>query len=112
MMRAQAGQRFAQDTTIDLLTLQNNITTVIAKDTVPSGKVKEVRIILGDGNYIVSGGTRYDLATPSAEESGLKIKIGKDLGLSMNTFVLDFDAALSIKEENNNFKLMPVIRLK
>jgi hypothetical protein len=84
----------------------------LAQDNVPAGVLKEVRFILGSGNYVVVGGTRYDLATPSAEDSGLKIKIDKDLGATLNTFVLDFDADLSVKEENGNYKLMPVIRLK
>lgn len=101
-----------KDTTINLLTLQNGVTTVIAQDNVPAGILKEVRFILGSDNYVVVGGTRYPLATPSAEDSGLKVKIDKSLGETLNTFVLDFDAALSIKEENGSYKLMPVIKLK
>lgn len=68
--------------------------------------------ILGDGNYVVVNGTRYNLQTPSAEESGLKIKIDKHLQETLNTFLLDFDAELSIKEEAGGYKLMPVIKLK
>jgi hypothetical protein len=55
----------------------------------------------------------YPLTTPSAQESGLKVKIDKDLGLDINTFVLDFDAAASVKLQGNGvYKLLPVIRLK
>ena len=101
-----------KDTTVNLLNLQNGTTMLIANDTIPAGTIKEVRFILGDGNYIVVNGTRYVMTTPSAEDSGLKIKIDKHLGETLNTFTLDFDAALSIQEENGGYKLMPVIKLK
>jgi hypothetical protein len=102
----------AKDTTVNLLDLQNGVTTIIAQDNVPAGVLKEVRFILGSDNYVVVDGIRHDLQTPSAEDSGLKIKIDKELGESLNTFVLDFDAALSVKEQNGAYKLMPVIKLK
>ncbi|HJW15733.1 MAG TPA: DUF4382 domain-containing protein [Flavisolibacter sp.] len=102
----------AKDTTVNLLDLQNGITTIIAQDNVPAGVLKEVRFILGSDNYVVVDGIRHDLSTPSAEDSGLKIKIDKELGESLNTFVLDFDADLSVKEQNGAYKLMPVIKLK
>ena len=90
----------SKDTTVNLLDLQNGVTTIIAQDNVPAGILKEVRFILGSDNYVVVDGIRHDLQTPSAEDSGLKIKIDKELGESLNTFVLDFDAALSVKEQN------------
>ncbi len=102
----------AKDTVINLLDLQNGVTTLIAQGNVPEGILKEVRFILGSDNTIVSNGVTYDLETPSAEHSGLKIKIDKQLGETLNTFTLDFDAFLSIKEENGGYKLLPVIKLK
>lgn len=102
----------SKDTTVNLLDLQNGVTTVIAQDEIPAGVLKEVRFILGNDSYVVVNGTSYPLQTPSAEDSGLKIKIDKHLAETLNTFVLDFDADLSIKEENGSYKLMPVIKLK
>lgn len=102
----------SKDTTVNLLDFQNGITTVIAQGNVPEGILKEVRFILGSGNTIVANGVTYNLDTPSAEHSGLKIKIDKKLGETLNTFTLDFDAALSIKEENGGYKLSPVIKVK
>jgi hypothetical protein len=102
----------AKDTTVNLLDLRNGTTTLIAQDNIPAGVLKEVRFILGPGSYVVVAGDRYELETPSAEDSGLKIKIDKHLSESLNSFVLDFDADLSIKEENGGYKLMPVIKLK
>ena len=102
----------SKDTTINLLDFQNGITTVIAEDNVPEGVLKEVRFILGSDNTVVINGVTYEMETPSAESSGLKIKIDKKLNETLNTFTLDFDAALSVKEENGSYKLMPVIKLK
>jgi hypothetical protein len=102
----------SKDTTVNLLDFQNGIHMIIAQDEVPQGILKEVRFILGDGNYVVVNGRHYNLQTPSAEEAGLKIKIDKHLDESLNTFMLDFDAALSVKEESTGYKLMPVIKLK
>lgn len=102
----------SKDTTVNLLDLQNGVTMVLAQDNVPDGVLKEVRLILGPDNYVVVNGTKYPMQTPSAESSGLKIKIDKELNETLNTFTLDFDAALSVKEENGSYKLMPVIKLK
>ena len=101
-----------KDSIYNLLDLQNGITTLIAQDTIPAGVLQQVRFILGDGNKVVVNGISYPLATPSAEESGLKIKIGQALNETLNTFTLDFDAALSINEENGAYKLHPVIQMK
>ena len=102
----------SKDTTVNLLDLQNGVTTVLVNDTVPQGVLKEVRFILGNNSYVVVDGVRHELETPSAEHSGLKIKINRNLGEELNTFILDFDAGESIREQNGNYKLMPVIRLK
>ncbi len=97
----------------NLLNFQNGIDTLIASGTVPAVTLKEVRFILGSNNTVMVDSVVYNLQTPSAEASGLKIKIDKSLGLDLNTFVLDFDAATSIKKiGNGTYKLDPVIKLK
>jgi antitoxin component of MazEF toxin-antitoxin module len=101
-----------KDSIYNLLDLQNGISSVIAQDTIPAGVLNQIRFILGDGNEVVVNGTSYLLATPSAEESGLKIKIGKALNETLNTFTLDFNASLSISQENGVYKLHPVIQMK
>jgi hypothetical protein len=102
----------AVDTTVNLLDLQNGVTMVLAQGNIPDGLLREVRFILGPGSYVVVNGARHDLETPSAEHSGLKIKIDKELDESLNTFTLDFDAAQSIQEQNGQYKLHPVIQLR
>jgi len=101
-----------KDSIYNLLDLQNGITTLLAQDTIPAGVLQEVRFILGSDNTVVINGSSYPLITPSAEESGLKVKIGKVLAETLNTFVLDFNASLSIKEQNGAYKLSPVIQLR
>lgn len=96
----------------NLLSLRNGVTTEIAKGDLPDAILKEVRIILGTNNTIVVDGQTYPLRAPSSEDAGLKIKIDKDLQETLNTFTLDFDASLSVKEEDNKYKLQPVIKLK
>lgn len=96
----------------NLLTLRNGVTIELAKGEVPDAVLKEVRFILGPANTVKVNGTVYPLEAPSAEDSGLKVKVDKDLQETLNTFTLDFDASLSIKEENGGYKLRPVIKLK
>ena len=96
----------------DLLQLQNGVDTLLATGTVQSGILKEVRLILGSNNTIVVGGVSYPLTIPGGEESGLKIKVGKHIAAGIDSILVDFDAALSVKEEGGSYKLRPVIKLK
>jgi len=96
----------------NLLALQNGIMDTLATGTAPTGILREVRFILGSRNTVKVNGVVQPLVIPSGSESGLKVKIDKHLGETLNSFVLDFDAALSIKEENDGYKLRPVIKLK
>ena len=96
----------------NILNLQNGIDTLIAQGTYPTGVVKEIRLIVGDSNTIKADGQVYPLTIPSGEESGLKIKVDKNLKATVETVVIDFDAALSIQLETDGYKLRPVIRLK
>jgi hypothetical protein len=97
----------------NLLGLQNGVDSLIGKGNFQEGQViKEIRLVVGDSNTIKVKGETYPLTIPSGAESGLKIKISKKLQATLETLVIDFDAALSIKEEPNGYKLKPVIRLK
>ncbi|MBL7806806.1 MAG: DUF4382 domain-containing protein [Saprospiraceae bacterium] len=97
----------------NLLDFQNGIDTLIAVGPVPLDTLKEVRFILGPNNSVMVDSVLYALETPSAQQSGLKIKINKHLNLDVNTLVLDFDAAASVKIQGNGiYRLHPVIKLK
>ena len=98
----------------DLLSYQNGIDTLIGTGSVPTGYVKEIRLILGNNNSVVdSFGVVHPLTIPSGSESGLKIKINKRLNASLDSLLLDFDAGLSVRKEGaSGYKLRPVIKLK
>jgi Domain of unknown function (DUF4382) len=98
----------------DLLKLQNGITTPLATGSFPTvNTVKEIRFILGTNNTIKVKDVLYNLTIPSGEDSGLKIKVGKKLTTTLDSLVIDFDAALSIKEDKpGDYKLRPVLKIK
>ncbi len=80
----------------NLLDFQQGIDTLIAQATVPTGTIKEVRFVLGSQNSIKIDNAVYPLTIPSGSESGLKIKLNKQLNAHSDSLVTDFDAALSI----------------
>jgi hypothetical protein len=97
----------------NLLALQNGVDTLIAQGSYPTnGIVKEIRLILGNNNTVKENGMVSALTVPSGSESGLKIKVDKKLQATLETLVIDFDAALSVKKESDGYKLRPVIKLK
>ena len=97
----------------NLLEFQNGIDTLIATGPVPLVTLKEVRFVLGPNSTVMQDSMLYPLQTPSAESSGLKVKIDKSLSLNLNTFVLDFDAEKSVNSTGSGkFILKPVIKLK
>lgn len=97
----------------NLLDYQHGIDTLIAQSIVPTGRLKEVRFVLGSQNSIKIADKTYPLTIPSGSESGLKIKLNKQLNAQLDSLVIDFDAALSIFQEGTgNFKLKPVLKLK
>lgn len=97
----------------NLLALRN-VDTLIATGSVPAGRIKEVRLVLGNNNSIkLNDGTVHPLQTPSAEHSGFKIKINKKVDDDDPArLVLDFDALLSVTEASGKYILNPTIVLK
>ncbi len=96
----------------NLLALQNGIDTLIGTGVFATGYVKEIRLILGPNNTVKEGGQIYPLTIPSGSESGLKIKFNKKIQSTVENILIDFDAALSIKKENDGYKLRPVLKIK
>lgn len=97
----------------DLLGLQNGVDTLLATGTLPSNAVQEIRLVLGSRNSIVVNGVNYPLSIPSGAESGLKIKVNKQLNGPIDSLLIDFDAALSIHQTGaGEYKLRPVLKIK
>lgn len=97
----------------NLLDFQNGTDTLLATDEVPSGKISQVRLILGPDNTVVKDGVSNSLKTPSAQQSGLKLLVNETLTPGvLYSFTIDFDASRSIVETGNGkFLLKPVIRV-
>jgi hypothetical protein len=96
----------------NLLNFSNGADTLIATGSLNVDKVQQIRLILGNNNSVVTGGTSYPLVIPSGSESGLKLQVHQDLqpGVAYEV-LLDFDANQSVVQEGNGaYKLKPVIR--
>ncbi len=97
----------------NLLGLQNGVDTLIASGIIPSNSVQEIRLVLGANNSIKVNGVVYPLTIPSGSESGLKLKINKQLNGPLDSLLIDFDAALSIHQTGpGDYKLKPVLKIK
>lgn len=97
----------------DILKLTNGEEVLLGEIELPEGELNEIRLILGDNNQLVIDKDTVDLTTPSASQSGLKIKLDAMLEAGVTyKLVLDFDAAKSIVKAGNSGKyiLKPVIR--
>lgn len=95
----------------NLLDFRNGLDTLIADVTLPAGNVSQMRLILGDQNTVVVDGVEQPLATPSAQQSGLKFNIHQNLEPNgVYRMWIDFDAARSIVAQGNGgYSLKPVI---
>lgn len=96
----------------NILAFRNGLDTLLGWAEIPAGTVSQMRLILGDGNYVVVNGTNYALTTPSAQESGLKLNLNQTFvaGNSYDIWI-DFDAAKSIHQTGNGkYMLKPVMR--
>lgn len=96
----------------NLLDLRNGADVLLCQSDVPSGKVNQVRLILGSNNSVKVKGKEYPLDAPSAEQSGLKLNLMQDLKADASySFWLDFDAGKSVVETGSgSYKLKPLLR--
>jgi len=97
----------------DLLELQNGVDTLLAMGTIPTNVVKEIRFVLGANNSIKVNGVLFPLTIPSGSESGLKLKMNKRLNGTLDSLLIDFDAAMSIHQTGAGvYQLKPVLKIK
>ena len=98
----------------DLLKLTGGVTQLLADAEVPAGFLGQIRLILGNDNSVVINGESQALATPSAQQSGLKLQVNQELEAGVAyEYLLDFDVDKSIVSAGGSggFNLKPVIRL-
>jgi len=100
----------------NLLELTNGLSVVLADVEFPAGFIiSQIRLVLGEKNTLKVNDQFYDLKTPSAQQSGLKVQLNS--ALAANPWItymvhLDFDAARSVVKSGNSgiYNLKPVIR--
>ena len=64
----------------NLMDLTNGKDTILADAEIPQGSISQIRLILGDNNFIITkSGEKKMLTTPSAQQSGLKVQIKQDV---------------------------------
>jgi hypothetical protein len=99
----------------NLLNFTNGKDTILADAEIPVGRISQIRLLLGDNNYIITKtGEKINLSTPSAQQSGLKVQIQQDVtGGVLYRLILDFDAGKSIVKAGNSgqYILKPVVRV-
>lgn len=97
----------------DLLKLNNGTQALLADVDIPAGRLKGVRVMLGNNNRIVVDGDTIDLKVPSGTESGIKIKVDALLEEAKDyEVIVDFDAAKSVRKTGSGkYILKPVIRV-
>ena len=105
---------------VDLLGLTNGVLMELGQAALPAGKYTQLRLVLAENggsaplanSVVPSGGAEVALTTPSAQQSGLKLKTNIDVATNqLADFVIDFDACKSVVSAGNSGKylLKPVI---
>lgn len=105
---------------VNLLDLQNGVLMNLGQIQLPAGRYTQLRLVLVDNDashpfansVIPTGGVETPLDTPSAQQSGLKMKVAIDVPEGqVADVVLDFDACKSVVKRGNSgrYNLKPVI---
>jgi len=97
----------------DLLQLTGGVSQLLADVEIPAGYLDQIRLVLGPDNAVVVDGEEIPMATPSAQQSGLKLQVQQELEAGENyEYLLDFDVDESIvMNGNSGYILKPVIRM-
>ncbi|WP_051568592.1 DUF4382 domain-containing protein [Crocinitomix catalasitica] len=98
----------------NLLDLQNGVTAAITSGgIIPVGKISQMRLLLGDVNYVVVDGELSVLDLSSQDKTGLKININTTINPADSIeILLDFDVEKSIiLKGSGEYQLKPVVQL-
>ena len=97
----------------NLLDFQNGATTLIGAAELTVETITDIRLILGENNTVVKDGEIHDLRTPSAQQSGLKLKVCIPIAnVPDYDLTLDFDACESVFQTGNGqYVLKPRIKI-
>ncbi len=103
---------------VDLMTLRNGVLLPMQDLNLPTGmEITAIRLVLKgtDNHAIKSDDSRCEMATPSGQQSGIKIHLSQPFMLETGfiySMVMDFDAAKSVVVQGNGTCLLkPVLKL-
>lgn len=101
---------------LDLIELVAGNDTLLIDEVIPTGILKQIRLVLSDNNTLQVEGEEelINLETPSAQQSGLKLILNEELEVGFTySFVLDWVVQESIVKAGNSgrYILKPVIRV-
>lgn len=101
---------------VDLTELIAGNSLLLTDQIIPSGMLKQARLVLSDNNTLKVEGEEglISLSTPSAQQSGLKLKLDTELEAGFSyTFILDWNVQESIVKAGNSgrYNLKPVIKV-
>jgi hypothetical protein len=104
---------------INLLDLQNGVTTNLGTATLATGSYQGFRLIIdpAQSSVTLKDGTKPDITWPSAAQTGIKIKLDQTVVVTQDSsvMILDFDVGRSFimrgnSIRNNGLLFKPVIR--
>ncbi|WP_167772514.1 DUF4382 domain-containing protein [Ramlibacter henchirensis] len=113
----------SQPKRLDLLELTNGVLEELGQTSLPAGTYNQVRLVLAEnrGNtplanavQLTGASSAVPLRTPSAQQSGLKLKTKFEVAADgLADLVLDFDACRSIVKAgtSGDYNLKPVLRV-
>ena len=101
---------------VDLTELIAGNSLLLTDQIIPSGMLKQIRLVLSDNNTLMIEGIEglIPLDTPSAQQSGLKLNLNEELEAGFSyTFILDWNVQESVVKAGNSgmYNLKPVIRV-
>jgi len=104
---------------VDLMTLRNGVSLPMQDMTLPVGtEITAIRLVLKtDNNHgIKNNGSRCEMKTPSAQQSGIKIHLAQPFTIEQGqsySMMMDFDAEKSVvvRGKKGGCLLKPVLKL-
>lgn len=84
--------------TLDLVPLQNGLTTALASAQLPTGTYDQARLVITGGQVTLTNGRTFELAAPAAAAAGLRLFIDPPLVVQAGAstdLLLDIDLARS-----------------
>ncbi len=98
-----------QPTSLDLLTLQDDVTAALGDANLEPGHYGQLRFLVNDA-FVVSDGESEPLTVPSGAQTGIKLNLDFDVEPDKTyALVLDFDAQESIRRTGAGLRMQPVI---